>query len=141
MTNDQRTLRIAAAMTLILPGILGIVAAHPAVYGAMGAVLDAAFWPPDGAQGAMTEDARLLTAILAGISAGWGVTIWQLAGAPMSRDGQTIRPIIRNAILTWCVLDSTGSFLAGAPLNVAVNLVLAAVFLVPLALGGRRAAA
>jgi hypothetical protein len=141
MTHDQRTLRLAAAMTLILPGILGVVAAHPAFYAAMGHVLDAAFWPLDGAQGAMTDDARLLTAILGGISAGWGVTIWQLAGAPLARDGQTIRPIIRNAIISWCILDSTGSFLAGAPLNVAVNLVLAALFLVPLALGGRQGTA
>jgi hypothetical protein len=133
MIPEQRALRFAAATTLILPGLFGVVSAHAPLSGAMGTVLDAVYWPLDQAQGLMAEETRLLTAILGGIITGWGVMIWQLAGAPLARDGALVRPIIRNAIVTWFVLDSTGSLLAGAPLNVAANLVFLAMFLVPLA--------
>lgn len=67
------------------------------------------------------------------------VTLWQLAGAPSARDPGLIRPIIRNGVLAWLAVDSFGSLLAGAPLNVVANIASAAMFLVPLWRGGRAA--
>jgi hypothetical protein len=52
-----------------------------------------------------------------------------------------IRPILRNGVVAWFLLDSAGSLLAGAPLNVAANAIFAAMFLIPLARGARAAGA
>ncbi len=137
MTPEQKGLRLAAFLTLIAFGPLSVLSIVPPLSGPMGVVLDTVFWPIDGLQGAGQPETRLLLAILGGITLGWGVTLWQLAGAPLARDPALIRPIIRNAILAWFVLDSAGSLLAGAPLNVAANVALAAMVLFPLYRGAR----
>lgn len=137
MTTEQKALRLAAFTTLIAFGIVGVLSAYAPLSAPIGTVLDAAFWPIDGGQGAEASETRLLLAILGGITFGWGVMIWQLAGAPLARNPDLIRPILRNAVLAWFVMDSTGSLLAGSPLNVAANVVLAAMFLIPLQRGAR----
>jgi hypothetical protein len=135
MTPEQKGLRLAAFLTLIAFGPLCALSAYAPLSGPMGLVLDAVFWPLDGGQGTGQGETRLVLAILGGITLGWGVTIWQLAGAPLARDPGLIRPIIRNGVLAWFVLDSAASFLAGAPLNVAANVVFAAMLLIPLSRG------
>jgi hypothetical protein len=137
MTPEQKGLRLAAFITLIAFGPISALSAYAPFSGPMGVVLDAVFWPVDGAQGAAASETRLLLAILGGITLGWGVTIWQLAGAPLARDPGTIRPIIRTAVIAWFLLDSTASVLAGAPLNLVPNVVFAAMLLIPLGLGAK----
>ena len=132
MTREQRSLRLAALLLMILFGLTCALSAFAPLSGPMGVVLDAVFWPLDERQGTAASETRLLLAILGGITFGWGLMIWQLAGAPLARDPEMIRPIIRNAVIGWFILDSAGSFLAGAPLNVAANVPFAAMFLVPL---------
>ncbi len=141
MTSEQKGLRVAAAITLIGFGLVSAISAWAPLSGPIGGVLDGVFWPLDSGQGAAAEETRLLLAILGGITLGWGLTIWQLAGAPLERTPELIRPIIRQGVLAWFVLDSIGSILAGAPLNVVANVVFAALLLVPLARGARAAAA
>ncbi|MGL4234472.1 hypothetical protein [Tabrizicola sp.] len=135
MTFEQKALRLAAFVALIGFSFLGALSAFAPFSGPIGVVLDAVFWPLDGGQGAAASETRLLLAILGGITLGWGVMIWQLAGEPLARDPGLIRPIIRNAIVAWFVLDSTGSILAGAPINVAANMLILAMFLVPMQRG------
>ncbi len=132
MTREQTTLRLAASVLLIGFGLVSALSAYAPLSGPMGAVLDAVFWPVDGGQGAAASETRLLMAIMGGITFGWGLMIWQLAGAPLARDPEVIRPILRNAVIGWFVVDSAGSFLAGAPLNVVANVPFAAMFLIPL---------
>jgi hypothetical protein len=139
MTPEQKSLRLAALSFMILFGLVSALSAAAPLSGPMGLVLDAVFWPLDGGQRAMASETRLLLAILGGITLGWGVMIWQLAGAPLARDPATIRPIIRISVISWFVVDSAGSFLAGAPLNVVANVAFAAAFLIPLASAGRAA--
>ncbi|MCX7287839.1 MAG: hypothetical protein NTW20_09845 [Rhodobacterales bacterium] len=141
MTLEQKSLRLAAFIALIAFGPLCALSAWAPWSGPMGTVLDGVFWPVDGGQGAGASETRLLLAILGGITLGWGVMILQLSGAPLARHPDLIRPILRNGILAWVVVDSAGSLLAGAPLNEAANLVFAAMFLFPLYRGARAAAA
>lgn len=141
MTSEQKLLRLAAVLTLIGFGLLSALSASLPLSVPMGAVLDAVFWPIDGAQGAEASETRLLMGILGGITLGWGLTIWQLAGEPLARMPGLIRPILRNGVVAWFLLDSAGSLLAGAPLNVVANAIFAAMFLIPLARGARAAAA
>lgn len=137
MTSEQKALRFAAGVTLIGFGLASALSAMAPLSGLMGGVLDGVFWPVDGRQGAGAEETRLLLAILGGISFGWGLTIWQLAGAPLERMPEVVRPILRSGVLGWFLVDSTGSVLAGAPLNVVANVVFAALLLVPLYRGGQ----
>ncbi|NJS39644.1 MAG: excinuclease ABC subunit A [Rhodobacteraceae bacterium] len=137
MTSEQKGLRFAAAVALIGFGLACALAAYPPLSPPTALLIDAVLWPFDGAQTLASSEARLLAAILGGITFGWGVMIWQLAGAPLARDPETIRPIILTAILAWFGLDSFASLLAGAPINLAANLVFLALFLVPM-LRGRR---
>ncbi|AZL57435.1 excinuclease ABC subunit A [Tabrizicola piscis] len=139
MTREQTTLRLAASVLLIGFGLVSALSAYAPLSGPMGAVLDAVFWPVDGGQGAAASETRLLMAIMGGITFGWGLMIWQLAGAPLARDPEVIRPILRNAVIGWFVVDSAGSFLAGAPLNVVANVPFAAMFLIPLLTAARPA--
>jgi hypothetical protein len=118
MTAEQKALRLAVAVLLIGPGAL--------------TALDFVFWPVDGLQDASAEATRLLFAILGGITAGWGVMMWCLAGEPLARDPDLVRPILRTSLLAWFVLDSTGSVLAGAPFNAVLNVLILAAFLFPL---------
>ena len=132
MTREQKSLRFAAFSTLIAFGPLSALSAFAPLSGPMGVVLDAVIWPVDGLQGALASETRLLLAILGGITFGWGIMIWQLAGAAMERDPELVRTIIRTSILLWFAVDSTGSVLAGATLNVLANCVFLALFLVPM---------
>lgn len=139
MTLEQKSLRLAALLLLILFGLVCALSAYAPLSGPMGLILDAVFWPMDAGQGTAASETRLLLAIMGGITFGWGVMIWQLAGAPLARDPETIRPILRTAVTAWFVVDSAGSFLAGAPLNVIANVPFAAAFLIPLLAASRPA--
>jgi hypothetical protein len=141
MTQDQRLIRLAAAVLLIGPGLLAALAAWPPLSAPIALFLDLLYWPLDGAQDGRAEATRIALAILGGVTAGWGVMLWSLAGEALARHPDLIRPVFRRALLTWFVLDSTGSVLAGAPLNAAVNAGVLAAFLVPLSRGARRPAA
>lgn len=132
MTTEQKAIRFAAAVTLIGFGPVAVLSAIPSLSGPMAAVFDAVFWPIDGGETIAAKETRLLLAILGGITAGWGLMIWQLAGAPMTRDPESIRPILLNGIILWFLLDSAGSVLVGAPLNAVANVIIAAMFLVPI---------
>jgi hypothetical protein len=141
MTFEQKGLRFAAASTLIGFGLLCALGSYPPLASPVLLLVDLAFWPLDGLQTGAADETRLLFAILGGITFGWGLMIWQLAGAPLARDPATIRPIILSAVLGWCIVDSSASLLAGSPINVAANLVFLALFLVPLRAGARQQAA
>jgi hypothetical protein len=141
MTTEQKALRAAAGVALIAFGLITALGAYPPLSAPVGLFADLMAWPLDGTRPNPTSETRVLIAILGGITLGWGVMIWNLAGAPLARDPGLIRPIIRNAILAWFVVDSTASVLAGAPLNAVANVALAALFLVPLHLGARQTAA
>lgn len=137
MTREQRSLRLAALFLMIVFGLVSALSAFAPLSGPMGLVLDAVFWPLDAGQGTAAGETRLLLAIMGGVICGWGVMIWHLAGAPLARDPATIRPVIRVSVISWFVVDSAGSFLAGAPLNVAANVAFAAMFLIPMMSAGR----
>ena len=63
-----------------------------------------------------SSEARITAAVLGGVMAAWGLIILQLpSSAP--------RPfaVLRNALLLWFVIDTTGSALAGWPGSVALT--------------------
>ena len=138
MTSEQKGLRLAAGVTMVT-GLALALASVPALNLPARLLADLLIWPVDGAETLAAPETRLGLAIGGGVLVGWGLMIWQLAGAPLARDPEVIRPILRNAVIGWFVVDCTGSFLAGAPLNVVANVPFAAMFLIPLLTAARPA--
>ncbi len=64
--------------------------------------------------------------------AGWGVLLWMLSTHLFPSDQALAAKLIIASIVTWFVIDSTGSILAGAPLNAAFNVSFLLIFCVPL---------
>jgi len=94
--------------------------------------LDRILWPLDGADMETTAGMRLLSAIGGGVMFGWGVTLWYVAGPVLEADSGLAKRILTAGILSWFALDSVGSVIAGAPLNLLGNLLFLIAFMVPL---------
>lgn len=140
MTGEQKGLRLAAGVTVGF-GLMMALASHPATNGPAMLLADGLVWPFDAGQTGQAAETRLLAAISGGVLAGWGAMMWMLAGAPFARDPDGMRGVIRSAILIWFAVDSLGSLAASVPLNVAGNIVFAALFLLPMLPGRRQAQA
>jgi hypothetical protein len=91
---------------------------------------DLVLWPIDGGQ-ALTDESRLLSAILGGVMLGFGTTLLVLVKKVYPRDPQLVRIVILTGIWVWFVADSLGSVAAGAPLNALFNVGFLLAFLVP----------
>ncbi|MCY6379455.1 hypothetical protein [Hoeflea prorocentri] len=121
-----------AAALLVGFGLISLPGAHPSTSGLAHIMMDLAFWPLDASPSGDPPQARLLWAIGSGIIAGWGVMIWMVTSRVYARDPALGRPIILTAVITWFVIDSTGSVLAGAPMNVLYNCGFLLLFVIPL---------
>ena len=127
----QTSLQIASAI-IVAFGIVTAAAAHPQAAGITTFLVDLMFWPVDGAQSLAAPEARLLSAIGGGVTAGWGVMLWLVSTRLYGREPALTRSIILTSIATWFVIDSTCSILAGAPFNALLNVGFLLLFWVPL---------
>ncbi len=140
MTREETGLRCAAGIVIAF-GILTALAAWPPLNPGIVLLGDLLIWPLDGRETGTDPMTRLMFAIGGGVLAAWGWLIWRLTAELLPREPALARSLIRQSVLTWFVIDSTGSVLAGAPANVVGNLAFLALFLVPLAWGRRDVAA
>lgn len=133
MTQEsaQRWLKIGSAITIFF-GVLIAVAALPAGAAPTEFLADLIFYPIDGTQSVAAHETRLMSAIGGGVMAGWGLLLWKLSTTVFSQDPALARQLIVPSIITWFVIDSAGSVLAGAPLNALFNVSFLLIFCVPL---------
>jgi hypothetical protein len=131
-TQTINWLKFAALALLVAPGLLLALAAAPATAGIATLVFDLIFWPVDGLQSLANPETRLLAAVCGGVMAGWGVMIWLLAAEGFRADPPLARKAIVASGIIWFVIDTAGSFAAGAPFNLIGNLVLLLAFAAPL---------
>ncbi len=129
--NTLRWLKFGSALTMLF-GILVAAAATPIGAAPTQFLADLIFFPIDGAQDLTAPETRLISAIGGGVMAGWGVILWMLSTHLFPRDQALAAKLIITSIVTWFVIDSTGSMLAGAPLNAAFNVSFLLIFCVPL---------
>ena len=101
---------------------------------------DLAFWPLDGKPAIDTPEARLFAAIAGGLTIGLATLVWMVADRVYGRDPAAARAIILCGLTAWCAADSLGSFAAGAPMNVLLNLMIWAAFVWPLRSAAAKAA-
>lgn len=136
----MRALSLAAICFLILPGLLMVAGLPFSRHGLMDAFLDLGVMPFDGHQQVDTSASRLLTAILGGVLAGFGIVVLQVARMVYPRDPTLAASILVPAIMGWYVIDSVGSLVAGGWMNALLNTIYAVVLLVPLLWPVRHAA-
>ena len=138
MTQETtvRWLKTGSAITMFF-GVLVATAASPAISGLMQFSADLIFFPLDGLQDVSAPETRLVSAIGGGVMFGWGLMMWMLTTRLYPKDPALAGSIIVTSIIAWFVLDSGGSILAGAPLNVVGNIAFLVIFCVPIWLSRR----
>ncbi|MGI9437737.1 MAG: excinuclease ABC subunit A [Geminicoccaceae bacterium] len=128
-------LKIASDI-LIVFGLLTALASITAIAAPTSFLVDLIFWPVDGGQAVSSETSRLFAALTGGLSTGLGVLFYLLTTRLLAVDPHLTRLLMSAGLGSWFIVDSLGSFAAGAPLNVLFNGLFAALFLIPLRLPG-----
>lgn len=126
-----------ASVVFMASGLLFALGAHPLTAWPLETLTDIVFWPVDGAQSLAGQEARLMAGICGGIMLGWGVMMWLVVTRLMPDNPALARLLITEGLLVWYVADGTASFFAGGSVNIALNTVLLALFLVPVWLDTR----
>jgi hypothetical protein len=136
-TTREQWLKLAAIIVIAFGPVVSL-AAHPVTAGLNGLFVDLTFWPLDGGPAMDAPATRLLSAIGGGLTMGWGVMIYLVAAKLYRREPELARSIILASVVTWFLVDSIGSVVAGAPANVIINLVFLLMFVVPLYVTSRQ---
>ena len=133
MNQDStlRWLKFGSALTIVF-GILVAAAATPIGAAPTQFLTDLIFFPIDGAQDVTAPETRLMSAIGGGVMAGWGVLLWMLSTQLFPSEQALAAKLIIASIVTWFVIDSTGSIIVGAPFNAVFNLTFLLIFCAPL---------
>lgn len=94
--------------------------------------LDLISWPLDGMQTFDSPEIRLLSALSGGFLLGWGVMIWLLSDWVYDKAPEAVRKAVLFGVLTWFIVDSTGSVASGNATNVIFNTLILLVGVGPL---------
>jgi hypothetical protein len=119
------------SLFVVLLGLLAALGAHSATALPATWLTDIVFWPFDGQQTLDHQGARALAAIGGGVMVGWGVMMWLVVDRLLPVDPRLARLLLIEATLAWFLVDSTGSFVAGATVNVLLNTVLMLAIVLP----------
>lgn len=84
--------------------------------------LDLLSWPIDGQQSYADPTVRFLSALTGGFLLGWGVLIWRLSGPIYDAAPEAVRMALLWSVLSWFVLDSSGSIASGNTSNAVINI-------------------
>jgi hypothetical protein len=94
--------------------------------------LDLLSWPIDGATTYTSPDTRFLSALTGGFLLGWGVTIWLLSTWVYDQAPEGVRKTVLFGVLSWFLLDSSGSVASGNASNAFFNVLILLIAIGPL---------
>jgi hypothetical protein len=94
--------------------------------------LDLLSWPIDGATTYASPDTRFLSALTGGFLLGWGVMIWCLSVWVYDLAPEGVRRSVLIGVLSWFVLDSSGSIASGNASNALINVLVLFIAVGPL---------
>ena len=75
---------------------------------------------------------RFLSALTGGFLLGWGVTVWLLATTVYDKAPEAVRRVVLFGLLSWFVLDSSGSIASGNASNALFNVLVLLLAVGPL---------
>jgi hypothetical protein len=84
--------------------------------------LDFLSLPLDGVQSYNEPTTRFLSALTGGFLFGWGVMVWFLSTWVYDRAPEQVRKTVMVGLLSWFVLDSSGSIASGNTSNAIINI-------------------
>ncbi|MEI6254203.1 MAG: hypothetical protein WCP30_15510 [Mycobacteriaceae bacterium] len=128
----------AASVVTILTGVICALASHSSTGGLWLYLFDALKWPIDGDPAVFNADTRAVNAVLGGVMVGWGLLMFFLSSERLMTAAPNVPPMMTISLLAWFLVDSAGSWAAGLPGNIALNVAFLAMFLPPLASLSRR---
>ena len=129
--STVRWLQAASVITIGF-GLLIAAAAYPSTSAPVEFLTDLIFYPVDGAEQMAGKEIRLLNAICGGVMFGWGIMLYLTATKVYPQHPKLGRQLILTGIVSWFIVDSAGSALSGAPLNVLFNSGFLLMFCLPL---------
>jgi len=129
-TSSASWLKLMSLFIVAL-GLLVALGAHPSPAWPATLLADIVFWPFDDMQRLDSQTAQLLAAIGGGVMVGWGVMLWLVIDRLMPANPALARLLLIESTLAWFLVDSTGSFVAGAIVNVLLNTVLMLAIVLP----------
>lgn len=94
--------------------------------------LDVLSWPVDGIQNYEAATTRFLSALTGGFLFGWGVMIWCLSSMVYDKAPDFVRKSVVIGLLSWFVLDSSGSIASGNSINAVFNAIVLIIAVGPL---------
>lgn len=86
--------------------------------------LDILSLPLDGLQNYEAPTTRFLSALTGGFLFGWGVMVWCLSTWVYDKAPEQVRKAVMIGLLSWFVLDSTGSITSGNASNAFINIIV-----------------
>lgn len=84
--------------------------------------LDLLSFPLDGIQNYNEPTTRFLSALTGGFLFGWGVMVWCLSTWVYDKAPEQVRKAVMVGLLSWFVLDSSGSIASGNTSNAIINI-------------------
>lgn len=96
-------------------------------------------WPLDGDPGALNPAAKFMSAVGGGVLFGMGVLNWVLVAPAIETGDRRVLNAALASIFSWFLVDSTGSALSGNAPNVFFNLVILALYVLPVMAARRQA--
>ena len=94
--------------------------------------LDLLSWPIDGLQNYNSSTTRFLSALTGGFLLGWGVMIWFLQKWVFDKAPEGVRKSVLFGLLSWFILDSSGSIASGNASNALFNILVLILAVGPL---------
>ncbi len=94
--------------------------------------LDLLSWPIDGATTYASADTRFLSALTGGFLTGWGVMVWCLSLWVYDVAPEPVRKTVLFGLLSWFVVDSSGSIASGNASNAFFNVIVLLLAVGPL---------
>lgn len=94
--------------------------------------LDLLSLPLDGVQTYQEPTTRFLSALTGGFLFGWGVMVWCLSAWVYDNAPEPVRKTVITGVLSWFVLDSSGSIASGNASNAFINIIVLFIAIGPL---------
>jgi len=128
----------AACVVTILTGLVCALASHSSTGGLWLHLFDVLKWPMDGDPAVFNADTRAVNAVLGAVMVGWGLLMFSLSDERLMTAEPNVPRMMKVSLLAWFIVDSVGSWAAGLPGNIALNVAFLAMFIPPLVALSRR---